>query len=126
MRSKTANKILSETSQETKDKVRENSNKMVMEKQEQKQHLIELMNMKTDEELARALVDKFTFASIYFTDGENGAKINAKECSKLHLQHSIELLEECRENYIIGIGAFGWLDRKLNSLKSQLEHLNSI
>lgn len=30
---------------------------------------------------AESLINKFTFASIYFTDGEKGALLNAKFCS---------------------------------------------
>jgi len=77
-----------------------------------------------DKELAMALVRKFTFASIYFTDGDNGAKRNARECAKIDLQHSIELLEEVEINTVSDYG--GYIDRKLQSLRNQLEHLNSI
>lgn len=34
-------------------------------------------------EKAEKLVEKFTFASIYFVDGAAGAKLNAKQCASI-------------------------------------------
>lgn len=37
----------------------------------------------TPKEKSKELINKFTFAGIYFTDGDNGAKVNAKFCAEL-------------------------------------------
>jgi len=104
MRSETSKRILSETTEETKRKVRETANKLVMDK---------------DKEKAMALVEKYKFSLRGFTL----SNYEANQCAKLDLQHSIELLEEVREdNQLFTIQ----MATKLQSLRNQLEHLNSI
>jgi len=52
------------------------------------------------------------------------SKYEATQCAKLDLQHSIELLEEiensCIGNFVI------FIHQEIESLRNQLEHLNSI
>jgi len=47
--------------------------------------------MKTAKEKAKELVDRFTFADIYFTNGNEGAKLNAKFCAKLCIEEIMGL-----------------------------------
>jgi len=110
MRSETAKRILSETSEETKQKVRETANKLVMDK---------------DKELATALVNEYQLRQrglvVEFYD--------AKQCAKLDLQHSIELLNEIIEEFEgneHSIESQNYICQKCLSLRNQLEHLNSI
>jgi hypothetical protein len=44
----------------------------------------------TPKEKAAELVDRFTFADIYFTDKINGAKLNAKQCALIAVQEIIK------------------------------------
>jgi len=92
---------------------------------EQKEHLIDLMNMETDKELAMALVDKYK--STYELGGVKYKltqdAVDARECAKLDLQHSIELLEWV----LIKVEDPQFtIQEQLQSLRNQLEHLNSI
>jgi len=106
MRSETSKRILSETSEETKQKVRETANKLVMDKYK---------------ELATALVVKYYNNG--FVNCMGDLWISSKQCAKFDLQHSIELLEEVREdNQLFTIQ----MSTKIQSLRNQLEHLNSI
>jgi len=85
----------------------------------QKQHLIDLMNMKTDKELAMALVNLYISIGCLFA--------NAIQCAKLDLQHSIEVLEKVRMSYMVDSHKLNlYLFDMIKSLRSQLEHLNSI
>lgn len=42
---------------------------------------------------AKKLIDKFTFASIYFTNNTDGAKLNAKTCALIAVE---EIINELR------------------------------
>jgi crotonobetainyl-CoA:carnitine CoA-transferase CaiB-like acyl-CoA transferase len=44
----------------------------------------------TPKEKAEQLLDKFKFASIYFTNGFDGAKLNAKTCALFAVDELIE------------------------------------
>lgn len=46
----------------------------------------------TPKEKAKELLDKFTFASIYFTNNTNGAKLNAKTCALIAVDEIISLM----------------------------------
>lgn len=43
----------------------------------------------TPKEKAEDLVDKFKFASIYFTNGNDGSKLNAKTCALIAVDEII-------------------------------------
>lgn len=47
----------------------------------------------TPEEKAKALINKFTFAPIYFTTYEDGAKMNAKQCALIAVEHILQELD---------------------------------
>jgi hypothetical protein len=80
---------------------------------EQKQHLIDLMNMENKE--AMALVDKYISIGCLFA--------NATKCAKLDLTNRIEMLESLQNKCI---GAFSiTINDELQSLKQQLEYLNT-
>ncbi len=42
-------------------------------------------------EKAEKLVEKFTFASIYFVDGAAGAKLNAKQCALIAVDEILKV-----------------------------------
>jgi len=79
-----------------------------------------------DKEKAMALLESYMFSSIYFTQGLDGAKLNAKTCAKLDLQHSIELLSDLISLLETDKFATFLVEPQLQSLRNQLEHLNSI
>jgi hypothetical protein len=81
---------------------------------EQKQHLIDIMNMENKE--AMALVDKYISIGCLFA--------NATKCAKLDLTNRIEMLEDLQNKCI---GAFSiTINDELQSLKQQLEYLNNL
>ena len=47
----------------------------------------------TPKEKAKQLINKFTFASIYFVDKEQGAIINAKFCAKLAVDEILNQID---------------------------------
>jgi len=71
-------------------------------------------------ELAMALVQEYKVG----LRGFMLSQYEAIQCAKLDLQHSIELLEEvensCIGNFVI------FIHQEIESLRNQLEHLNSI
>jgi len=71
-----------------------------------------------DKEEAMALVEKHQFSGMF--------KQNAIEHSKLDLQHSIELLGEVKLSGEFNEFGILSLNRRIKSLRNQLEHLNSI
>ena len=48
----------------------------------------------TPKEKAKELVNRFMFAGIYFTDGINGAKKNAKQCALIAVDEILTALDE--------------------------------
>jgi hypothetical protein len=85
---------------------------------EQKQHLIDLMNMENKEALA--LVEKYKFSLRGFTLGN----YEANQCAKLDLTNRIEMLESLQNKCI---GAFSiTINDEIQSLKQQLEYLNNL
>jgi hypothetical protein len=81
---------------------------------EQKQHLIDLMNMENQEVMA--LVDKYISIGCLFA--------NANKCAKIDLTNRIDMLESLQNKCI---GAFSiTINDELQSLKQQLEYLNNL
>jgi hypothetical protein len=93
---------------------------------EQKQHLIDLMNMENKE--AMALVEKYKKIEVdwYGCEYSNLFGKTAIDCAKLDLTNRIDMLErlkykmleEAIDNYFICL--------ELESLKQQLEYLNNL
>jgi hypothetical protein len=50
-------------------------------------------------EKAIELVNRFMFAGIYFTDGINGAKKNAKQCALIAVNEILEVLNQLTLEY---------------------------
>ena len=66
----------------------------------------------TPKEKAKELVNKFSFASIYFTDGEEEAKLNGKFCAEL-----------CVDEIMNGNFADGYDHSFWQEVKSEIEKL---
>lgn len=70
---------------------------------------------------AKALIDTFTFASIYFTNGMEGAKINAKSCAELAVDELIKAHEEISKQEsgttLIDFGQGFWQEVKKELIK---------
>ena len=47
--------------------------------------------MKSPKEKAQELVNRFMFAGIYFTDGIDGARKNAKQCALIAVDEILEM-----------------------------------
>ena len=59
-------------------------------------------------EKAEQLIEKFMFSSIYFTNGNYGAKLNAKTCALIAVK---EMIEQCKDANFGGFGLF-WQEVK--------------
>lgn len=58
---------------------------------------------------AKELIDKFTFAGIYFIDGNQGAKNNALICSQLAID---EIIKACEYNLVESYNTNWWNEVK--------------
>ena len=78
--------------------------------------------MKDPKEKALEIVEKFMFAYIYFTNGADGAKINAKTCAIIYVRGLIKELEthEYRMNGMLLVES---VHEKILELKRVLKEL---
>lgn len=64
----------------------------------------------TPKEKAKELVEKFTFASIYFANGYDGALLNAKTCALIVVDEIIKTFRKDLPE--IGLGKGFWYNVK--------------
>ena len=50
--------------------------------------------MLTPKDKAKELIKRFTFSHIYFTNGFDGAKLNAKQCALIAVDEIVEVLDK--------------------------------